>query len=287
MRFRRVWQHGPRTPAGGSGVDLSRSGQKVRAAVRTARCGSARSAPSHRKPPVSRGTAVAANAAQHASGTGRRSRTTTTCRTSSTSCCSTPHMAYSCGVLDPGPAETSDYTVARRAGRQARPDLPQARVCATRDAPARHRLRMGVVGPACSPALRRARHRGHPVQTATGLRRQARIAEREASTGRVEVQPAGLPRATRRRGALRRGCPRSRWVSTSASSSTRRMSARCSACLQPTGRLLIQQMSHKSGSRKHLVAVPFIESYIAPDMHMRPLVGQTRGVHRAGRLRNS
>ena len=46
------------------------------------------------------------------------------------------------------------------------------------------------------------------------------------------------------------------------------------ACLKPTGRLLLQQMSHKSGAAPG--GGPFIESYIAPDMHMRPLA-QTLG----------
>ena len=44
--------------------------------------------------------------------------------------------------------------------------------------------------------------------------------------------------------------------------------------LKPTGRLLLQQMS------RHADAAPgggaFIESYIAPDMHMRPLGADAR-----------
>ena len=43
--------------------------------------------------------------------------------------------------------------------------------------------------------------------------------------------------------------------------------------LKPGGRLLIQQMS-RSGRAPG--GGPFIESYIAPDMHMRP-VGETVG----------
>lgn len=44
--------------------------------------------------------------------------------------------------------------------------------------------------------------------------------------------------------------------------------------LKPTGRLLLQQMSRRAGTAPG--GGPFIESYIAPDMHMRPL-SQTLG----------
>ena len=57
--------------------------------------------------------------------TAPRSRTTTTCPTTSTSCCSTSTMAYSSAYFtDAGPV------AGRRAARQARPDLPQARPAA-------------------------------------------------------------------------------------------------------------------------------------------------------------
>jgi cyclopropane-fatty-acyl-phospholipid synthase len=42
-------------------------------------------------------------------------------------------------------------------------------------------------------------------------------------------------------------------------------------CVQPDGRVLIQQMSRRG---RHPGGGPFIEAFIAPDMHMRPL-GQT------------
>ncbi len=42
----------------------------------------------------------------------------------------------------------------------------------------------------------------------------------------------------------------------------------------PGGRVLLQQMSRSGGRRGHPGGGPFIESFIAPDMHMRP-VGET------------
>jgi cyclopropane-fatty-acyl-phospholipid synthase len=44
--------------------------------------------------------------------------------------------------------------------------------------------------------------------------------------------------------------------------------------VRPGGRVLIQQMSRAGGRRGHPGGGPFIESFIAPDMHMRP-VGET------------
>jgi cyclopropane-fatty-acyl-phospholipid synthase len=51
-------------------------------------------------------------------------------------------------------------------------------------------------------------------------------------------------------------------------------------CVGPGGRVLIQQMSRGSEAPG---GGPFIESYIAPDMHMRPL-GETIGLIEAGGL---
>lgn len=50
--------------------------------------------------------------------------------------------------------------------------------------------------------------------------------------------------------------------------------------VRPGGRVLIQQMSRRG---KHPGGGPFIESFIAPDMHMRP-VGETIGLLEAGGL---
>jgi cyclopropane-fatty-acyl-phospholipid synthase len=49
--------------------------------------------------------------------------------------------------------------------------------------------------------------------------------------------------------------------------------------LRDQGRLLVQQMSHAAG---HPGGGPFIESYIAPDMHMRPLPSLLADVAAAG-----
>jgi cyclopropane-fatty-acyl-phospholipid synthase len=52
------------------------------------------------------------------------------------------------------------------------------------------------------------------------------------------------------------------------------------AALKPTGRLLLQQMSRRPGAAPGGGA--FIESYIAPDMHMRPLSRTLGHLERAG-----
>ncbi len=52
--------------------------------------------------------------------------------------------------------------------------------------------------------------------------------------------------------------------------------------VRPGGRVLVQQMSRSGGRAGHPGGGPFIESFIAPDMHMRP-VGETVGfLERAG-----
>lgn len=52
--------------------------------------------------------------------------------------------------------------------------------------------------------------------------------------------------------------------------------------VRPGGRVLVQQMSRSGGRKGHPGGGPFIESFIAPDMHMRP-VGETVGhLERAG-----
>jgi cyclopropane-fatty-acyl-phospholipid synthase len=65
--------------------------------------------------------------------------------------------------------------------------------------------------------------------------------------------------------------------------------ARLHSLLRPRGRLLLQQMSRpaselKDGSRVRVTpgGGPFIEAYIAPDMHMRPLADTLGHLERAG-----
>ena len=53
--------------------------------------------------------------------------------------------------------------------------------------------------------------------------------------------------------------------------------------VKPGGRVLIQQMSRAGGRDGHPGGGPFIESFIAPDMHMRP-VGETVGYLERGGL---
>ena len=55
--------------------------------------------------------------------------------------------------------------------------------------------------------------------------------------------------------------------------------------VRPGGRVLVQQMSRQgAGGGKHPGGGPFIESFIAPDMTMRP-VGETVDLHRVRRAR--
>jgi cyclopropane-fatty-acyl-phospholipid synthase len=53
--------------------------------------------------------------------------------------------------------------------------------------------------------------------------------------------------------------------------------------VKPGGRVLIQQMSRSGGRKGHPGGGPFIESFIAPDMHMRP-VGETVALLERGGL---
>lgn len=53
--------------------------------------------------------------------------------------------------------------------------------------------------------------------------------------------------------------------------------------VRPGGRVLVQQMSRSGGRSGHPGGGPFIESFIAPDMHMRP-IGETVGFLERGGL---
>ena len=79
------------------------------------------------------------------------------------------------------------------------------------------------------------------------------------------------------RGALRRRRPRSRWASTSASSNYPTYAEVLHRSVRPGGRVLVQQMSRTG---RWPGGGPFIESFIAPDMYMRP-VGETVALPRA------
>ena len=52
--------------------------------------------------------------------------------------------------------------------------------------------------------------------------------------------------------------------------------------VKPGGRVLIQQMSRSGGRDGHPGGGPFIESFIAPDMHMRPVGETVRYLERGG-----
>ena len=146
-----------------------------------------------------------------------------------------PNMAYSCGVLDA--RRRPDVHAGRRAGRQARPDLPQAR-SAPRHAPARRGLRLGLAVAVRGPVLRRTGHRASrcPAQ------QHAFVAKRAADrrlTDLVDVRQHGLPGhqrpAVRRGGHHRDGRARRRAQLPD--------SPPAFTLCKPGGRLLVQQMS--------------------------------------------
>ena len=135
-----------------------------------------------------------------------------------------PHLAYSCAFFADGP----DMAAGGRAGRQARPRLPQGRSLRG-DALPRRRLRLGVAVPLRGRALRRAGHGGHHRRRAEGLHRRAHPRARARGPGR---DPA--PRLPRdRRDPPSTPSPPSRWASTSARGTTR-PTPRC--CTAPCGR---------------------------------------------------
>ena len=125
-----------------------------------------------------------------------------------------------------------DRVAGRRATRQARPDLPQARP-GRGQATARHRLWLGFADLSCRQGVRRRGGRGDAVRAAIPLCQQA-------GGGRGAVRPGagaarGLPRAglRRRRRRVRCGRHRSRWANTSARTSTRRSCRSCAGCCGP------------------------------------------------------
>ena len=170
---------------------------------------------------------------------------------------------------------------ARRLGRagavrQAVAGLPQARARAGHDA-ARRRLRLGIAVAARRRALRRAGHRHHhrrPSRSGSSTPGSPSA----ASSDRVDDPALRLPR--RRPDAVRRGGARSRWASTSARATTRRTPRCCTRSVKPGGRVLVQQMSRRRDSWPG--GGPFIESFIAPDMHMRPVGETVAYLERAG-----
>ena len=174
-----------------------------------------------------------------------------------------PHMAYSCGYWT---SDDPDYTV--EDAQRDKLDL----VC--RKLGLEPGMRLLDIG--CgwgSMSLYAAEHFGAQVTGVTIAAEQkrfidARIAERGLQD-RVEIRLQDYRDVPRQR--LRRRGRRSRWASTSASATTAPTPRCCTTASRPGGRVLIQQMSRRG---RHPGGGPFIESFIAPDMTMRP-VGQT------------
>ena len=104
------------------------------------------------------------------------------------------HMAYSCAYYADAPS--AEPAAVRRAARQARADLPQARP----RSPGMRLLDVGCGWGSLSlhaaRAPRRARHRRHAVAAAARVRAEARRRPRPARPGRGPA--AGLPRHRRR-----------------------------------------------------------------------------------------
>ena len=117
----------------------------------------------------------------------------------------------------------------------------------------------------------------HDRRGAEGVHRRADPRARARRAGRDPA--AGLPRRGRRPSTP---SARSRWASTSARTTTRRTSTSCGSALRPGGRVLVQQMSRTG---RHPGGGPFIESFIAPDMHMRPVGDDRRATSRRGASR--
>ena len=125
-------------------------------------------------------------------------------------------------------------------------------------------------------AVRRAGHRRRPLARAARVRAQARRRPRARTTGSTSgcrtTATSTTARTTRSR--------RSRWASTSATEQLPDVRRRCArALLRPGGRAagaadVAAPVTAPGGG-------PFIEAYIAPDMHMRP-VGETVGLIEAG-----
>ena len=132
-----------------------------------------------------------------------------------------------------------------------------------------------------SLSLHAAEHFGAQVTGVTIAAEQKKfIDERIRERGledRVEIRLQDyreIPEAHGRVPAVRRRRLASRWASTSASATTAPTPRSCTTPCEPGGRVLIQQMSRSGGRNGHPGGGPFIESFIAPDMHMRP-VGET------------
>ena len=112
---------------------------------------------------------------------------------------------------------TSDRLARNRAARQTRPRGDQAG-CSVRQPAPGHRLRLGVAVAASRRALRGARHRGHALSGAAGLR--SGHGSRSATSNRlVEVRLQDYREVAGRR--LRQRLVASRWASTSARTTIR------------------------------------------------------------------
>ena len=132
-----------------------------------------------------------------------------------------------------------------------------------------------------SLSIHAARHHGVHVTGITLSREQLDFARKRAADhgvgDLVDFRLLDYRDLARRSRTTRRR--RWRWASTSATSSTRRSSPPCTARCAPGAPFLVQQMSRAAGDSPG--GGPFIEAYIAPDMHMRPL-GETIGLLEAG-----
>ena len=181
-------------------------------------------------------------------------------------------MSYSCAYY--GPDGTDDAVAGRRATRQVRAGVHQAR-SATGHAHARRRVRLGIA-------------RASTPRVTTACTSPASPSRASSSTSPASAPPTRVS-ATSSTSAC----------STTATSAMVPYDAAASLemgehvgdeqyptfvatvhrALRPGAPFLVQQMSRAAGDSPG--GGPFIEAYIAPDMHMRPL-GETIGLLEAG-----
>ncbi len=187
-----------------------------------------------------------------------------------------PQMAYSCGywTRDAGPG----YGLRGRAARQAGPDLPQARPAAG-DAPARRRMRLGVAARPRRDALRRHGGRGDALRASSarsashGSRRSGSATGSRSgirTTGRSPDQPFDAVASIEMGEHV-------------GQDNYPVYAAQLHRLLLPHGRLLLQQMSRgAAGNNTAPGGGAFMESYVAPDMYMRPLGSTLNFLEEAG-----
>ena len=171
-------------------------------------------------------------------GRGATSRTTTISTASSTRCSSTPT------------GNTAAPISRRRTSRSTTPSSPRSATsrpsfCSTGPARARHRLRLGRAGALSGRALRRPRHRHHPLAGA------ARARARRAAEKGCPTRSSSVCRTTATSRTSSTASSRSACSSMSASASTTRSSANAPTLLDDDGVMLLHSIGRSEGPKRH------------------------------------